>query len=465
MKLIITILLLILTATVLYGSDECIDKAQSKFKQGKYKEAINILNECTPSIIDDKDPLSISKLYYGLGMCYFRLGDLENALKYHLRSLDVKEKFDIEERLNQSYNDLGLVYQYMGLYQKSIYYYNKAIRLNIGKNLKQLSYNYNNIAISYEKLDFLDSAEHYYNIALSIIDEEQNEFKYKVYNNVAFLYERQGNYNDAKRMFNKSLGIKDYNPDLHSMFLLNIQILNIKFGKGYDKNIIHQFYFKYKGSSNVDYRSYSYYCMSIVLAIENDYIKAEELLSQSIISLLNEGLYKESIDHIDEFIALENTYNLVPIISNKFKLKRIELYKSNLIQLNNEYSKDIEIASKNERYVDNLSSELKFAKINSYILASILLLILLSANFGYKWIKKNRLLKNMKILLNDINNERDKSENYAINNLGKLMYMIDMRLNYEENSKIFDTIDETIERLNDKRRNIDSDLLITNKEL
>ena len=465
MKTVLKIMILLISVTALYSTEECIDQAQAKFKQGKYQESINILNKCSTSIIEDKDPATISKLYYGLGMCYFRLGDLENALKYHLRSLDIKVKFDIAIKLNNNYNELGNVYQSIGLYQKAIYYYDKAIRLNKKNNQELLSFNYNNIATSYEKLDFLDSAEHYYNNALSILDENKNEFKYKLYNNLAFLYERQGNYEDAQRLFNKSLGIKTFNPDLHSKFLVNLQILKIKHVKGYNRKTITQFFEQYKSSSNVDSRAYSNYCMSLVLALENDYSSSEKLLSQSINSLLNEGLYNESIDYIDEFIELEKLYNIAPIISDKFKFKRVELYKSNLIQLNNEYSKDLEIASQNERYIDNLSSELQFAKINNYILASLLLLILLSANFGYKWIKKNRLLKNMKISLVEFNNERDKSEIYAINNLGKLMYMIDMRLKYEENSKIFDTIDDTIERLSDNKRNIDSDLQITNKEL
>lgn len=465
MKVFIKIIILLISVTALYSTEECIDQAQAKFKQGKYQESINILNKCSTSIIDDKDPATISKLYYGLGMCYYRIGDLENALKYHLRSLDIKKKFDITKKLNNNFNELGNVYQSIGLYQKSIYYFNKAIILNIDKNQELLSYNYNNIAISYEKLDFLDSAEHYYNQTLSIIVNQNNEFKYKVFNNLAFLNERNGNFNAAQRFFKQSLGVKSFDLDLYSKFLTSIQILKLKHRKEFDRNSIIKFFDKYKSSSNIDYKAYSKYCMSLLLAIENKYTSSEKLLSQSINSLLDEGLYKESIDYIDEFIRVEQLYNIAPNISNKLKQKRIELYKSNLIQLNNEYYKDIEISSQNERYVDNLSSELKFAKFNNYILITLLLIILLSANFGYKWIVKNRLIRKIKLLILNLVEEREKSEVYAINNLGKLMYMIDMRLNYEENSKIFDTIDDTIERLSDNKRNIDSDLLITNKEL
>ncbi|MFP3681349.1 hypothetical protein SB725_30145, partial [Pseudomonas sp. SIMBA_041] len=77
---------------------------------------------------------------------------------------------------SQLYNEYGNVYQYLGLFEISIKYYNKVIKLN--KNILsakerkgKLIYAYTNKADVFEKLRRSDSAYIYYHKAYKIIPD------------------------------------------------------------------------------------------------------------------------------------------------------------------------------------------------------------------------------------------------------------------------------------------------------
>jgi signal transduction histidine kinase/tetratricopeptide (TPR) repeat protein len=98
-----------------------------------------------------------------LGMYSWNKGDFEEALNYYFKSLAFAESGlgeDVTKRKDANYNNIGLVYQDMELYEKAIPYHKKALKIRIAKNNNQgQAASYNNLGICYLSLKKYDTAQ------------------------------------------------------------------------------------------------------------------------------------------------------------------------------------------------------------------------------------------------------------------------------------------------------------------
>jgi two-component system, sensor histidine kinase PdtaS len=134
----------------------------------------------------------------------------DEAVAMHLESIRIKEKAKDERGLQQSYNNIAIVYKRTQQYQNSLEYFRKANLLAKQFNNKAgLGYNYANMADLYLILHKKDSVPALYEMSLSAFAATEDKaglgFAYHNYGN--FLQEHQ-QLDKAEEMLQKALAIR-----------------------------------------------------------------------------------------------------------------------------------------------------------------------------------------------------------------------------------------------------------------
>ena len=221
--------------------------------QGAQK-AFQVLEKASMSLkqVDDKSTESF-KLTQGLylyfeGEIYYQNKDYQKAIKCLESSLDLMEgpsKLDTD--LARCYNALGNCYYGLGRPEKSLEFYNKALKMR--EELSSSNFHYdmpvykNQIGIVHEEKGEYDEAVKCYKDALELLEElkclgYEDEALFR--RNLANVYVRQEKYKEAeeeaKKAFKIRLKILGNHPDtVRSIFQLGVIQANLKaYGKALD---------------------------------------------------------------------------------------------------------------------------------------------------------------------------------------------------------------------------------------
>ena len=147
----------------------------------------------------EKFKKSLANSYNNIGLIYYDQGNLEKALEYHEKSLDISEEIGDKKGMSFSYNNIGIIYKNQGNLEKALEYNEKS--LDISKEIgdkKGIGKNYYNLGIFYDDQGNLEKALEYYEKSLEIY----KEIGYKKemsnsYNNIGIIYADQGNLEKA----------------------------------------------------------------------------------------------------------------------------------------------------------------------------------------------------------------------------------------------------------------------------
>ena len=221
--------------------------------QGAHK-AFQVLEKASMSLkqVDDKSTESF-KLTQGFylyfeGEIYYQNKDYQKAIKCLESSLDLMEgpsKLDTD--LARCYNALGNCYYGLGRPEKSLEFYNKALKMR--EELSSSNFHYdmpvykNQIGIVHEDKGEYDEAVKCYKDALELLEElkclgYEDEALFR--RNLANVYVRQEKYKEAeeeaKKAFKIRLKILGNHPDtVRSIFQLGVIQANLKaYGKALD---------------------------------------------------------------------------------------------------------------------------------------------------------------------------------------------------------------------------------------
>jgi len=143
-----------------------------------------------------------------LGLLYQAKGEWDRAIAYYERSLALKERVGDEYGMAPTFHKLGLVYQRQGELDKAIEYYERSLAIveKIGDEYG-MSRILNSLGGVYQARGERDRAEAYYERSLAlkekVADKQGMAFGY---NNVAGLYQEQGGLQEAVPLF-KNVGI------------------------------------------------------------------------------------------------------------------------------------------------------------------------------------------------------------------------------------------------------------------
>ena len=154
--------------------------------------------------------------YNNIGVVYDYLGDYDKALEYHFKALEIKKDVLGENHPNtaMSYNNIGEVYRNLGNYDKALEYFSKALEIFkevLGENHPNTASYYNNIGAVYYNLGDYDKALEYFNKALEIykvVSGEKHPDTASSYNNIGAVYDDLGDYDKALGYYFKALEIR-----------------------------------------------------------------------------------------------------------------------------------------------------------------------------------------------------------------------------------------------------------------
>ncbi len=177
-------------------------------------------------VLETTPELTKDSVYYEL-VKFYRGSDPTLAKYYALRSFSLSREFLHRELEVKSCNALGYFYRASGKYDSALYYYNQGIRQSLGHFPVRLIYFYNDIGIVYENMDVYDSALsnylHSYEIALQL---DQFVDQAIANNNIGTLYYRLENYQEAAKYYRSTLDIKRKNNITNG---LDVNMLNLAY--------------------------------------------------------------------------------------------------------------------------------------------------------------------------------------------------------------------------------------------
>lgn len=158
-----------------------------------------------------------------LGIAYFNTGQLNSALESFKKAEIYATN---EENLMFIYNWLGETYSKKGDLDNALLYHNRC--LNLAKELgkKDLeAIELNNIALIFDSKGEFDKALNYYQESLKLKDHETE--KATTYNNIAIIYSKKNEHQKAVNYLKKAIEIFEKSEDYHSSGITMLNLGNI----------------------------------------------------------------------------------------------------------------------------------------------------------------------------------------------------------------------------------------------
>jgi class 3 adenylate cyclase/Tfp pilus assembly protein PilF len=290
------------------------------------------------------DQMGVAASLNNIGIIYQDQGDYNKALDYHTQSLKIKEQIGDQMGIAPSLHNIGIIYQRQGDYPKALDYYNRSLKI---------------------KEHFGDQK----GIALSL-------------NNIGELYLRQGNYSAALDYYMKSLKINEEIQDKRGTAISLNHIGNISNKQGNHLQAIKWCEIALKISKEINVlngqRDASAYLYEAYKALGNDK-KALE--------------YHEKIKQLDESLRSKET--------NK-KLQQMEFAKEMLADSLQQEKEKLKIQLAHEKEVHK-----KNRTRNIYMLTALFLLL-----FSVGFYRRIRYVRRAKLL---IEKEKNRSDRLLLN--------------------------------------------------
>jgi tetratricopeptide (TPR) repeat protein len=153
--------------------------------------------------------------YNQLGLVKNNQGDYEKAVGCYEKTREIYQKIlpPNHPDLVTSYNNIGLIYMNMGEYSKALSFYEKALEIdqkNLPPNHPDLATSYNNIGLVYMDMEEYSKAISFYEKALEIYQKTlppNHPSLATPYNNIGEVYRNMGEYSKALSFYEKDLEI------------------------------------------------------------------------------------------------------------------------------------------------------------------------------------------------------------------------------------------------------------------
>ncbi|GAB1443949.1 tetratricopeptide repeat protein [Ignavibacteriales bacterium] len=196
------------------------------WKTGDLDSALYFLNKGLELRKWLDDPVSLGRSYNNIGLVYWRKGDIENSYSYYLKALKVRQECGDNYGIVTTINNIGLIYQRMRYYELAEESIKNALRLS-----DSIKYEAGRI-YSLRRLASLYIAQHRYDDAAKFFDEIVDSYKKRdeksglaqLYNDLGLIQEQKGNLKVARNFFNQSL---DRAREIDDKFIESFALLNL----------------------------------------------------------------------------------------------------------------------------------------------------------------------------------------------------------------------------------------------
>lgn len=280
------------------------------------------------------------KTYNSLGISFQMMGNYDKSLKALFNSLELSLELQNPKIIGACLNNIGVVYMKMNDNELALNYYNKAVEVHrMNNNNRGLASVLNNIGMIYNRMGKYNEALKKFMEAKKINEESMNfEWLAANYSNIGETYYFKGMYDTAISFYFKAIKIEDKIGDEYGQVIeygeIGINYLRLK---KYDEA---EKYLKLsiEKSENLDAVDLTYeyrYELSNMYSETRDFEKAYLELKQSMIekdSVMNDVKSKEigrlEATHEMEIKEIQETQKL----NEEKKYKRMLKRRRNLIQ-------------------------------------------------------------------------------------------------------------------------------------
>ena len=222
------------------------------------------------------------------------MGDIENALKYYFKSLEIREELGYKKGIAVCLNNIGDLYFQQKEYDLALNSMNRA--LDIRREIEDVrgeAISLNNIGYVYVKQGKLEEGEAKYKAAISILTVlEEKDAMVTMVRNIGKLQEEQGKFKEAEKNFLKSLEISNSTqakPDIANAMIA-----------------LSRFYFRQKQHK----KAKSYAKKSLTMAIDAQDPYAIRSANQTLHRIAKtNGDYGAALNYYEEYITLRDSLN------------------------------------------------------------------------------------------------------------------------------------------------------------
>jgi tetratricopeptide (TPR) repeat protein len=154
-----------------------------------------------------------------LGLLYQDKGEWDKAIEYHQRSLEIKEKVGDEHGMAYTFNNLGTVYLDKREWDRAIEYYQRSLEIKekVGDE-HGMAPTFNNLGLLHKKKREWDKAIEYYQRSLAIKEKVGDEHGMAAtFGNLGLVYQAKGERDKAIEYFERDLAICEKVGDEHGM--------------------------------------------------------------------------------------------------------------------------------------------------------------------------------------------------------------------------------------------------------
>lgn len=149
-----------------------------------------------------------------LGASYYYQGDYKTTTQHWLDALKISENARDTARIDQLYNNLGILYKTMEDFEKSMEYYQKSLELKmIEGDPEKIAITQMNIGALMHQMKFHDSAFVYLTSALEVLKTGTNKRALAmIYNNLGAVHMAKKEFELAMESFYQAHEIMEYQP-------------------------------------------------------------------------------------------------------------------------------------------------------------------------------------------------------------------------------------------------------------
>ncbi len=246
------------------------------------------------------DMPTLANVYSVTGTLYMHKGNYQKGLKYHFKSLRIREQLGDLSKVRTSQKNIANTYYYLQQYDQSKEFHKKSI--SHIEDTTELAYAYNDLGAVYASEGLNDSAFFYFNCALQMLSEKREIKDVRLadlYGNVGYHFEKHFKLDSAIYYYQMAGSI--YNEYREVANLCWIQH-HLGIVKEYDKN--------YKAATDN-------YLEAMKLASQVDDIEQKKELTQSLLRVHSKmGNSDSTLIYLDQFIFLNDSINQLKTAKN-----------------------------------------------------------------------------------------------------------------------------------------------------
>ena len=356
--------------------------------------------------------------YNNLGIVYRFLGDFEKAKQYSFKSLKTKNL----NVLSSAYNNIGACNRSLGLYEDAINYYIKALKIHEKQNKdKECATVCNNIGMVYSSMELFEKAKKYNLKAINKF-KEINYLKgiSESYNNYAIALANQDSLDLAAGFFKKSLQIEIELNDKKGISESLNNIGGIYYYKG-ELNKALEYFFRVikieKEVKNYGGIASTYNNISQVLYDSEKYLDSKKYTDSAYLYSKKYNISNDLLTSLEGYIHYyekSNNYKEANAYYKKYISANDSIAKkNNYDKLHNaevKYQTEKKEIALQKAKAENLLKEAKINRRTTFLYSALALAFLLGL-IGYLVYKQQRLKNKQIIKENELRHALTKIEN------------------------------------------------------